>query len=164
MDLNLVRLNELRATLLKRINYAGGVTRSLNAPIIVSNSMRTTTGRVNYGRFDISLNKRLLEANPSHINQTFIHELAHLVSVEIYGIKAGRGHGRNWQNIMRLFGVKATRAHKLDVSGLKRPHTVKAFAQCSCRDAIPIKARRLAKMDSGVKYKCRNCSDYLRLK
>ncbi len=158
MELSIDALNRLRSELLSRLGVVAP--KSAAARIVLSDSMRTTAGRANYTHNTISLNTRLLGRNLHHVQQTFTHELAHLVAVEVYG-KAARGHGGMWQHIMTAFGVEATRCHKLDTTGLRRQHKTYA-ATCSCRTHM-IKSGRRSKMIRGTNYRCKLCKTMIQL-
>ncbi len=158
--LNMEDLIELRAKLLSKLNKPAFMfIKSANAPIILSTAMRTRAGTANYTRHSIKLNKRLLDANPHHIEQTFAHELAHLVAFELYGSQA-IGHGVLWARVMNMFGYQPRRCHSLDVTGLQSKH--KSFAvYCNC-DTHMIKSGRWNKMRRGVNYICKACDSRLR--
>lgn len=148
----------MRTELLARLGAK--TPRSAKCRILLDTAMRTTAGLALYSLNTIKLNVRLLTANPHHIHQTFIHELAHLVAVELYGPKA-KGHGSHWRSIMHQFGVEAKRTHRLDVSGLKRPH--KTFnAYCTCR-THSLKTGRYNKLRRGINFRCRICKNNLTL-
>ncbi len=158
-SLDLVYLNQLKRELLAKSAIVAP--KSANATINVCFFMRTTAGTANYSRNTIKLNYRLLTANPHHITQTFTHELAHLVAVELYGIKA-KGHGVYWQRIMRMFGVEPDRCHKLDTSKLVRKHKTYS-AWCNCREH-KIKSGRRNKIMRGINFRCLSCKTILSLR
>ena len=157
--LTVEQVKTLRAELLARLSITTPKTASCS--IDVNDTLRSVAGRANYSRNLIQLNSRLLNANPNHVIQTVAHELAHLVSVELYGYKLGKGHGPKWKSIMRQFGVSPDRCHKLDTSALKRKHK-KWQVYCDCKEHM-IGTIRLRKMVRGVKYNCKLCKTNIRL-
>lgn len=155
------RLTQLRAKLLLPLMPNDAINRALECRIVLSDNMRSTAGRAKYRDNIIILNRRLLSDNPHHIEQTFVHELAHIVSYSLYG-NDGLGHGANWQGIMRKFGYEAIRCHNLDTSKYKRRHAIKGQARCQCK-THNLKAIRYNKIMRGAKYSCRLCYSYLEL-
>lgn len=159
ISLTVDSLKAYRAELLAKLTRP--VPQTANCIIMLKHNMRSTAGRAHYRNNLISLNYRLLSLNPTHVAQTFAHELAHLVANELYGPES-RGHGALWASIMRQFGFEASRCHTMDVSSLRRPH--KTFnAYCACR-TIKLKAGRYNKLRRGVSYTCLRCKFPLRLK
>lgn len=132
----------------------------LKCSIVFNPRMRTTAGRAKYLANEIELNATLLTKHPEEFDDTFVHELAHLIAVKHYGIK-GKGHNRYWQHVMRSLGYKPTRTHNLDVSDVKRRHAVICLAKCNRRTDIKIKPVRYKRILNGTKYRCRACSSYL---
>src|ERR1044072_4931011 len=99
MDLNtkLNQLIELRNQLIAK--FGKSVPKSAAAEIYFNPKMRTVLGRAYTKTFKIELNPNLL-INQSELEETFAHELAHLLAVETYGAN-GFGHGRLWKYTMR---------------------------------------------------------------
>ncbi len=157
-SLDMAQLQRLKQELLSKLPYIAP--KSALASIDVCHAMRTTAGLANYSRNLIKLNYRLLQANPHHIVQTFTHELAHLVAVELHGLKA-KGHGHYWQQVMLAFGAEPRRCHKLDVSGLRRKHKTHQL-YCKCK-IHTVKSGRYNKLVRGVNYRCVLCKTLLKL-
>lgn len=159
--LNMDDLEAFRALLLERLNMPGMMLyKSAICKIDLNPKMRTTAGRVNYRLNKMYLNVRLLTRNPHHIEQTFAHELAHIVAFELYGIKAV-GHGPLWSGIMQKFGYEPNRCHALDVSGLKRRQkTYETYCQCRVH---MLKPGRYNKLRRGVNFRCMICKSVLML-
>jgi len=63
------------------------------------NNRKRAFGTCHYVRKKISLSLPLCSENldkiETRIYNTILHEMAHAFSVEVYGIKNGRGHGHN---------------------------------------------------------------------
>lgn len=130
--------------------------------LLISNSMRTTAGTANYKFNTIKLNNRLLSKNLDHLEQTVAHELAHLIAVQLHGLKAS-GHGHAWQNVMRTLGYSPDRTHKLDCTGLQRKHTIKGHVICKCM-IHALKSKRYNRIVMGAKFVCLKCKGPLVLK
>jgi len=122
--------------------------------IIFNDRMRSTIGKVNYKDNSLFLNTRLLELYPNQFDDTFAHELAHLISFFCFNRS---GHGRYWKLVMRTLGFNPAITHNLDVSTLKRSHPVVCLAKCGCRQDIKIKPRRFKRIQDGVSYQCNRC-------
>jgi SprT protein len=69
-----------------------------------------------YVDFYMKFNIQIAEAHMGEFMvNTVPHEVAHIVSYCLYGTN-GKGHGREWQTIMRSFGLEPTRCHNYDMS------------------------------------------------
>jgi hypothetical protein len=70
-------------------------------------------GRCYYGKKKISLSLPLCSANldkvDSRIYNTILHEIAHALSVHVYGLSIGKGHGSYWKSIASQIGCDAKR-------------------------------------------------------
>lgn len=126
----------------------------------LSDTMRTTAGRAYITKNYIKLNRRLLESNRDEVEDTFVHELAHIIATKIYGLRI-KAHGKEWASIMLKFGYAPTRCHNLDVSAFKRRHK-RYPAKCSCRE-IQISSARRNKILKGKNYRCNKCNARLEL-
>ncbi len=162
LEINVLKL--LRERLLAKLSAdeLAKLGKVVDGPIFIKETMRSCGGKARYSNMSIELNGRLLRANPSHIESTFAHELAHLVSFALYGID-GRGHGRLWKRTMKSLGYTPDRTHDLDTSALSRRRPVVAIAICGCRE-YPLKALRVNKIRRGVVYKCLACHERLTIK
>ncbi len=127
--------------------------------IIYNHRMRTTAGRAFYREQKIEMNVGLLTKNPHHFDDTFAHELAHLVSYAAYKEK---GHGQSWRYIMRVFGYEPKRCHNLDTSDVDRVHPIIARAKCRCMEH---KITRILyrRMGQGRIYTCKKCRGVLQI-
>lgn len=80
-------------------------------------SMRTRIGYADLIRHRVRLNARLLSAHPDELEDTLVHELAHVAAVLICGLEIAP-HGSEWAGLMRLAGLEPERTHDLDVATL----------------------------------------------
>ncbi len=159
--INVSDLKALRAKLLAKFNDVR-LTKVETCQIEINNRMRSTAGRATISLNRIQLNGRLLSNNPEHLEQTFAHELAHLISYALYGATDGSGHGSNWQRVMHTMGYSPDRTHSLDVSGLRHEHKAVAKAKCLCGLHI-LKARKYNKIMRGSRYRCLKCTQIIEL-
>lgn len=94
------------------------------------------------------------------IRQIALHELAHLVSVERYGTKEGKGHGRRWKQTMRELGARVERCHSYH----ELPAVIRAagfpVTQCrGCGRTRGVTKRKATNMRRyGCAYRCRTCA------
>lgn len=125
-----------------------------NAPVIKTRLKKRWAGeakRYADGAFEIALDRRLwlLPGDEAWIavKDTFLHELAHLFSINV------SSHGSLWQNYCRRFGIEIRVSH--GYKSFKTAHNrmpMKLVAHCvECQTDI-LRARRLAR---GRKWKCR---------
>lgn len=134
--------------------------QAFNFTVAYNDNMRTTIGRAWYRLGLIHLNYRLIERNPAEFMPTFAHELAHLITRQVYG-RAATAHGKHWKSVMRVLGFSPERTHNLDTSGLKR-RVARVDAFCGCK-THKITKTRATKMQNGYMYSCRSCRVELRL-
>ena len=98
-------------------------------------------GCCDYGKKTISLSKHLCEANPHQINakikDTILHEIAHAISVILYGKKHGKGHDQKWVSIAKQIGCNGNRCYTLqDFGGIKKPESKYTGVCNSCGNEI----------------------------
>lgn len=77
------------------------------------NNRKRAFGTCNYTNKVIGLSLVLCRENldkvDSRIYNTILHEIAHALTVHVYGIRLGKGHGSYWQSIARQIGCDAKR-------------------------------------------------------
>jgi predicted SprT family Zn-dependent metalloprotease len=90
-------------------------------------------GYAYYGQNKVKFNPILLHENETDfLEDTVPHELAHLFSVELYGIMQGRGHGHNWKYVMQRLGVTPKRCHDYDTENARVKGKVKRVIEGHC--------------------------------
>ena len=93
------------------------------------------------------------------ISNTAPHEVAHLVSFKIYGLR-GVGHGIEWQNVAQNLGCSARRCHSYEVISAKK--TRKFIYDCNCLNGCQVGLNIHRKIQSGLGIRiCSNCSQHL---
>lgn len=128
---------------------------------------RAAAGLAYYRTHRIEFHRTLLRENVEEfLREVVAHEMAH---VTCYALAAqrripgnGRGHGRHWQGVMRVwFGIEPRRTHNYDMqnAGAKRQHRWRA--ECGCADGCVVTTARRNKMLRGVGYRCRKCAQTL---
>ena len=93
-----------------------------------------TAGQANVTRGKMWLNMPLLNDNPSHMNDTIIHELCHLFAYKRWLALGSTckytGHGPLWQDTMLQLGQNPERCHSLDTSNHKRKMMYFRYSCC----------------------------------
>lgn len=82
-------------------------------PKLTWKNLRVTAGIAFYNRKEIVLSSLVLNTQ-ERLENTLIHEYAHLLAVERHGMK-GAGHGPGWRQAMRDLGVMPEVHHCYDV-------------------------------------------------
>jgi predicted SprT family Zn-dependent metalloprotease len=92
-----------------------------------------------YVRKKITLSMPLCKENldkiETRITNTILHELAHAFSVEIYGVREGKGHGHKWKNIAKQIGCDAERCYNGD--SVNKPLSKYTLVCDSCNKETP---------------------------
>lgn len=89
--------------------------------------------------------------------QTIAHEVAHLITFELYPF-AKQGHGPEFRWVMDRMGFEGSTYHKYDTAGLKRTYTkVRHVGVCDCGQHM-LTTTVFNRIKTGVTYKCRRCS------
>jgi SprT protein len=96
------------------------------------------------------------------INRTVPHEVAHYVSLVVYGQQGDQGHGYLWQSVMRVLGIAdANRCHTYSLEGVKTRQVSKPYAyKCGCM-VHKETAYIHNKIQRGYTYTCRKCRQKL---
>lgn len=141
------KLKEKRPELFEKDNFKRSVR------IVLNHRMRSCAGKARSGNV-VEINYRLHKDNPQELEDTYVHELAHIVCQRCYPRE--RGHGYTWQNVMSNMGLVPTRTHNLDVSKYKAKRKKYIYA-CSCRNDIELSSVRHGKINKGASYTCTRC-------
>jgi SprT protein len=104
----------------------------------------TTAGRALFREFEIRLSRQVLQT-PEQIRDTVLHEYAHLVVFEKFGVKA-KPHGTEWRAVMRQLGLAPTVTHDYPVE--KRKMATRHIYRCEVcgyilRRVRPLKRNRV---------------------
>lgn len=103
-------------------------------PIIKWTLTGTKAGTAKFSEHELNFNYQLFEENiTSYYNDIFIHEVSHLISYYVYGIK-GIGHNQYWKSVMySCFGAIPNRCHQMNTTNTKRVQK-KYVYKCACNE------------------------------
>ena len=111
--------------------------------ITVNNKSTTRHGCCKYNKKEIELHFLLLkEGNEADRDQTFVHEIAHVIAPLIYGNHI-RGHGREWKNVMRCFGARPDRTSSHESMNEFKMQKARIIYACNkCEQEFPAQRRK----------------------
>lgn len=127
-------------------------------PTINFNQRGKAAGSARLQTNELRFNPILLQENQQHfITHTVPHEVAHLLTYQLYG--RTKPHGKEWQQIMQqIFGLAAKTTHQYDVSSVKGATFTYA---CQCKDHHLTIRRHNKIVRDNIKYICRFCRQSL---
>jgi len=114
-------------------------------------SMRTRAGVADLIAHQVRLNGRLLSRHPEQVDDTLVHELAHVAAVLIHGLEIAP-HGHEWRALMRIAGFTPDRTHDLDVSDLQQSRRRYLYLHRCARCGAFRLSRRVVRQ-----WECRTC-------
>lgn len=123
------------------------------------------------GMYKVQAGNRQLRFNPylfaryfeDNFTNTIPHEVAHYLVDVIHGIKKVRPHGKEWQNIMRMFGAEPQRTHQFDLTGIPQRTYRRFDYRCDCNTYQLTSRRHNLIMKKQRRYFCRQCKSELQL-
>lgn len=127
-----------------------------------NHGMRSVIGVANLNQLRIQFSSKLFALlSPEERRDTIIHEVCHHVAFQVYVIQRKiriKGHGREWQMLMRQAGGTPKRCSKAipEAAGLRRKWSrITFFCKCREHEITSIKAGQIK---SGKKsWICRTC-------
>jgi len=136
--------NEIGKLVRKYTELASKVYNRTFPPVTVDITPRRTTvaGRAYLGRAKVWINIPVHQAEPGMLEDTVAHEVAHLVSYELYG-RAGSGHGKRWKSVMVALGQTPDRLYKgTDEQLLVGKNMTRHVYRCGCGHEMNVSAKR----------------------
>lgn len=125
-------------------------------PVIYYDLRGTVAGRAGKkGSWFVRYNMELAERNiEDFLNDTVIHECAHVIAFIKYGrIKP---HGYEWRSVCSMLGLKnPKRCHDYEVTQARK--TKKFAYTCSCGTKLTVGLNIYNKMQGGRNYRCCSC-------
>ena len=112
-------------------------------------------------KYQLRFNPVLLKENREHfLRQTVAHEVAHLLTYELFGPKA-QAHGKEWQAIMTdVYALPADRCHTYNTQNSSRKPWL---YQCRCEGKlVALSTIRHNRSRKGVVYLCTSCKKPLK--
>jgi len=91
-------------------------------------------GYADCGQNFVSINPDFINNGQAEyiVDQTVPHEVAHLISVALYGLDMGGAHKYGWKAVMRMLGCPADRCHSLSMEGVKTKTRKRWEYKCVC--------------------------------
>ena len=128
----------------------------------LNSRMRTRGGTAATNRYAksavIELNYRLHKDNPEQVENTYLHELAHVIATIRYNKQCG--HGYLWKNVMSQLGANDERCHTMDTSAYKNKTNRIAY-ECGCQTHNITKQKHNKIIRGFSSYRCKSCKQEL---
>jgi SprT protein len=108
----------------------------------------------------IRLNLHLISTHRDDmINNTLPHEIAHIVTYQIY--PSATAHGRHWASVMWVLGLPADRCHTYETKAA-RVRKREYHYECGCPEGHLVTKTIHNRIQQGRMYTCRKCHTRLR--
>ena len=151
--------NQVMACLREHLNQANQLLNTeYKEPKICYKSKGSIAGSAILNRWEIQLNTTMLcENGEKFIEEVVPHELAHLITFQIYG--KVKPHGKEWQYIMsEIMKQHPKVTHNFN---FKRKEYVYL---CDCQEHYLSSIRHNKIEKNKISYQCRKCGTILKLK
>lgn len=111
----------------------------------------------------IRINPILLRENgDTFIARTVPHEVAHLITRQVYGMGRNvKPHGPEWRSVMVRLGLPPTRCHSYDVTNSAIRTRARHSVFCACMEH-KVTEKVVRKIEMGSVYKCRKCRSQIK--
>lgn len=133
----------------------------IEIPTVEYTTIGRVAGKAYYRDYKIVLNSILLLENiEDMIYQTVPHELAHLVSVKLYG-NSGKGHGKIWKMVMYWMNIPPNRTHNYNCCNINPEKEVYIY-KCNCKKPHTLSnIKHKRSMNNYTTYYCKKCKKEL---
>jgi|SRR5579862_3076945 len=150
--------------------------KDIPTPLLRFKQLGRTAGIYHYRRANDRPTHSEIRINPDFfknyyddmLNDTVPHEVAHYVSVFLFGHNEGGGHGWRWREVMRVIGIRAAdRCHQYALDGVAIRRGSEANFKYTCRCdggehehwlSKRVHARHQSALVMGGKgYRCKQC-------
>ena len=149
-----------------KIKENSNVFNNIKINVELNERMRSCAGKAQAGH-TIKINYRMHIDNPSELEDTYIHELAHILChrekkneprYDLFTGKRKRGdhHGKHWQKMMKDMGIEPKRTHNLDVEKYRNKRN-KFLYKCECGPIHKVSSILHNRMNKGQSRRCRKC-------
>lgn len=136
--------------------------KTFSFPSISYDLRGKTAGTATYQKNHIRLNATLLMENKEHFMETTVpHELAHLLTYQVFGVPRDRNgrhrpHGIEWEGMMQLLGVNPNRTHSYDTTNSVARKNKQFVWKCeNCGTLMSVSnAKHLKMLGGSYHHKC----------
>jgi SprT protein len=138
--------------------------RTFSIPVVRFDLRGVRGGVAHMSENVIRINPVLLVENfDVYIKQTVGHEVAHLITHQLYNHNQRvQPHGREWQLVMTSLGLEPSRCHSYDVSNARARNVERFEYSCNCM-VHQIGKTQHKKMSFGTAaYSCKKCNGALK--
>lgn len=118
----------------------------------------TSAATANFALNIININLALMRLNyEAYIEQTIPHEYSHILVPQLFHRVPQFMHGKEWQQLMKLFGVPAKITHNYDLTGIEQTFSW----ACGCT-VHQVKKNLHRALTRGEAYHCTECNQDVR--
>lgn len=101
----------------------------------------------------IEINRQLMERDPSFFEQTFGHELAHIITNRIE--QRNCGHNDLWVHVCKMLETSYATNHSYDTDDFRLPDQICYYYKCNCRtNKVSLEKHRQLQASKAI---CNDC-------
>lgn len=130
--------------------------KNTSMPAVSFFSKSSVAGKAWYRDHRVEFNEILALENTETFDTTIAHELAHLITDQLYP-QAKQHHGPEFRHVMNTLGYDARTYHTYDVSSVatRRVKTRYLYLCSSCGSILEIAGPTHKKITAGISYICK---------